>query len=926
MADDIDDTVEGLAQAGERIKEVEDYASRVRRMFSELSRDTHKLIEDVDKLSKASMAWENVIKASKKSLDDLPKTILKDLPKTILTAKEGLDDLPKTILKDLPKTILTAKEGLEEAAAEIKEVENYSSRLKNVFSGLSKDSHDLVGDIEKLSKGTLSWDNLLKASKKNIKDLPKTILTIQDLQKEMVKDASLFKKVQAETHDLLKGSFTELEKETLSILDEANASSEVRKATLEDIKDIQEGMTDDLETQFLLLQRQEKETLKIKVNLFDAAKAMETMGAAITSPAQAMDKLLAGAGGLPNKIKGASAAAGGFGNLLKTVGPKLGAIFGVGGMLALGFGAVLIPIILVWKAFKQLWEFTDKKVVPAVADLNKELGNSGQGMSQMRGQMISTGKRFELLGKSFQEGAAAVKDLASGMQTVKFSDKQLQTGLKLAEYVGLGGEQAGKLMLAFEKAGTGVGALNRGMKSGAKEATKWGVPINQVRRDMGENIDILQRFGTQNTISFSKSAAKARSYGLSIKEVNSAFGEQMDTFEGTSEAAAKLNAIFGTQINSMELMLETNPLKRMELVRKELLNQGKSWEKLSVFEKNVITQSLGVDKAQAALVLSSDKQRKALEREAKQREKAAKVNNEWERGLTNIKRTILPLAELVNQLMQSIGNLASQVLFGTSGMELMSKTGGTLQTIFSAITGAVDTVTKKLKGKDGFSPILGDISGLMDDVVKSIKGFDIKEFIDKVIKGFGSLSTFFKELDIERINEIVETLDNLVGVVGAAIAPFTALAKLGEVMGKGFGELFFGDSDSQSDIRQLIKFHEQGRDDLVRAFETDSKESADMKKMILSGKYVDKSEIPGRGVIPMGHQKDALITKKGEVIGFDPGDNILATKSPVHKTPTGAMATAGSPPTASSQPQIIHVNLHLDGKKLAEAQVRTSSS
>jgi len=230
MADDIDDTVEGLAQAGERIKEVEDYASRVRRMFSELSRDTHKLIEDVDKLSKASMAWENVIKASKKSLDDLPKTILKDLPKTILTAKEGL----------------------EEAAAEIKEVENYSSRLKNVFSGLSKDSHDLVGDIEKLSKGTLSWDNLLKASKKNIKDLPKTILTIQDLQKEMVKDASLFKKVQAETHDLLKGSFTELEKETLSILDEANASSEVRKATLEDIKDIQEGMTDDLDKVFLV--------------------------------------------------------------------------------------------------------------------------------------------------------------------------------------------------------------------------------------------------------------------------------------------------------------------------------------------------------------------------------------------------------------------------------------------------------------------------------------------------------------------------------------------------------------------------------------------------------------------------------------------------------------------------------------------------
>ncbi len=87
----------------------------------------------------------------------------------------------------------------------------------------------------------------------------------------------------------------------------------------------------------------------------------------------------------------------------------------------------------------------------AVADFNKELGNSGPQMTGLKKQMVSTGVQFELLGKSFAEGAQAVTGLAAGMMTVRFTDEQLKTGLILSEYVGLGAEQAGKLMLAFDK-------------------------------------------------------------------------------------------------------------------------------------------------------------------------------------------------------------------------------------------------------------------------------------------------------------------------------------------------------------------------------------------------------------------------------------------------------------------------------------------
>jgi hypothetical protein len=73
--------------------------------------------------------------------------------------------------------------------------------------------------------------------------------------------------------------------------------------------------------------------------------------------------------------------------------------------------------------------------------------------------------------------------------------------------------------------------------------------------------------------------------------------------------------------------------------------------------------------------------------------------------------------------------------------------------------------------------------------------------------------------------------------------------------------------------------------------------------------------------------QDALITKKGEVIKFNPRDNILATQSPVAQTKDGAVATAGGAQMAGggySGPSVVQVNLHLDGKKIAEQQVRLS--
>jgi len=311
--------------------------------------------------------------------------------------------------------------------------------------------------------------------------------------------------------------------------------------------------------------------------------------------------------------------------------------------------------------------------------------------------MQSAGVEFEMLGMSFEEGAGLIRDLAIGLKTgIKIPPEVLKTGKELTAVLGLTGDEAGSLIVQFQKSGLSVKELNDSFKVGAAEAKKYGLPVNDVLRDIGQAPNLLARFGTKNAQVFAKAAAKAKSYGLSIKEIDAAFGEQLDTFEGSANAASKLNAVFGTSVNSLELMLETNPMKRMEMIRSSLENQGKSWEKLSVFEQNVITSSLGVEKSQAALILSSAKERKGLEEKARAKKNQINIDEKWNAGMGSIKKTLLAWGPLLDQLMRSASNFIVKLFGGKDAGTTVMKTADVAANAIKTITGAIDEATLKI--------------------------------------------------------------------------------------------------------------------------------------------------------------------------------------------------------------------------------------
>ena len=341
---------------------------------------------------------------------------------------------------------------------------------------------------------------------------------------------------------------------------------------------------------------------------------MDTLGGYIRAPSTAIDNMLTGIGGLPQKLNDANKEGKDFKEIFMA--------FAQGGLISLGMLALLGPIILVWKAFKNLYDFIDKNIMPSNAAFNKQLGATTTGAKELKGQINEMGTEFYNMGLDFAQGAGAARDFAEASNAVrKINKSTLRTGVELSEILGIGGQEAGKLSLQFQKAGESTEDLNEMFNYGAGQAKKWGIPVNKTLKDMAKAPEVMLRFGLSNKKAFGEATAKANSYGLSIKEVNQAFGKAMDTFDNTAVASAKLNAIFGTHINSMKLMMETDPTKRMVMLREELEKQGKSWNQLSVFEKNAITSTMGVNEEQAALILSDEKTRKKLEADAKQKEK-----------------------------------------------------------------------------------------------------------------------------------------------------------------------------------------------------------------------------------------------------------------------------------------------------------------
>lgn len=232
------------------------------------------------------------------------------------------------------------------------------------------------------------------------------------------------------------------------------------------------------------------------------------------------------------------------------------------------------------------------------AELQRTIGNAGQALQGEFSQLLKFSK--DLTGSS-AAAAQAITGLSESMQSFTFrsaaDSRQLaELGIQLNK-LGVGYSQLGEILdtaaLGFGKNQEELGKLSREL---ANIVTAFPGQAAQIARNFQQAQSNLA-YDSEGIMTVFKKLQKTSSLtGVSFENLTSAFGESMDTFQGSSEKAGKLNAILGKSVfNSIDLLGKTEGDRVETIIRGVKNNLGGSVNDLGKFQLKAIAEGLGLN-------------------------------------------------------------------------------------------------------------------------------------------------------------------------------------------------------------------------------------------------------------------------------------------------------------------------------------------
>ena len=205
-----------------------------------------------------------------------------------------------------------------------------------------------------------------------------------------------------------------------------------------------------------------------------------------------------------------------------------------------------------------------------------------------------------------------------------------------------------------------------------KDVEKFSMTILGTAKNMGMDPGALGRA----TLSMSKSLAElgpraistslefqkmGRQFGVNAESLL-AFSDKFEDFDTASETVSQLNATFGTQLNTIDLM-KMSETDRAIAVMDSLKAQGKSFDQLNKFQRRNLADITGLEVAELKR-LSANKE--AFKTEAMEREKAEIQSKKFMSLMDKMKgffqKMILDVSPLVKALMKFSDQILAKLL------------------------------------------------------------------------------------------------------------------------------------------------------------------------------------------------------------------------------------------------------------------------
>jgi len=418
------------------------------------------------------------------------------------------------------------------------------------------------------------------------------------------------------------------------------------------------------------------------------------------------------------------------------------------GLAKIASGVVLGSIGLVAGMFDRARQaaadlYEEMLIIPRTAedirdkfgDISKGTGKDvldlGRGIAKEYGRLgVTMEFGFQGVVQAMQIAGEAASNLGSALDIFrKMSAKSQVSFAVMTKGLGFGAEEMNGAMRAAQALGLDGGDM---MERVALETYKYadaaGVTRKAVGQAVGKMIKDVKHFGGMTIKQMAQAASSVRAMGMDITEV-AGLAEKFDDFESAADSVNKLTQAFGVQVDTMQMMRENDPSKRLDMLRKAMFAAGRSAESMTRQELKLLGAQTGLNEEQARLAFSS-KNRMLSERDLQKRLEAQKSPQERQVELlkevaAEIKKVVVGLKEM---------GLASRGFFGSflkgisDGIikfgpfqQVADAVGKNLKMIWSVGMSVADFFVKKFNLESKFKKI-ADVINEMGAIYEALFG------------------------------------------------------------------------------------------------------------------------------------------------------------------------------------------------------------
>lgn len=361
----------------------------------------------------------------------------------------------------------------------------------------------------------------------------------------------------------------------------------------------------------------------------------------------------------------------------------------------------------------------------------------------------------------------------------KISATDRESYIKLTsvlERIGVNSDVSSRFMSSLNKA---LGQNQNQIEKNTKEITNFsralGVNAGKTLQEFTSNLSYFLRYGNNSIETFKKLSVVANKTGIEINELIG-ISKGFDTFEDAASKAGQLNAILGGPfLNTLELINETDPSKRIQMIADAIKRSGKDINQYYLSDAiGSMVGGNGVETLNRIMnqnLNNINEQTRALDNQGKSFQSLEEIAKNGNVTLEQYKTTVMESITGVGHLTDETNSLA-KTLFGLSpilpvisvGLQGIAaaaniaalgnlKMAGSLMTILKigGILGGLGLITiSVIDGDEGIGSILtgaagglltgGLVGGIPGAVLGAIAGGIAGSFAEGTDNGKGGLS------------------------------------------------------------------------------------------------------------------------------------------------------------------------------------------